>query len=172
MDVKALIDQLRSLIEGARSMPMSSSAVINRSEVLDRIAELEQAVPAAFEQSERVFAERDSVLADAEARAARVVEEAGLERDRLVSETDVHQIALRRADELREIAERECSELRRETDEYVDTRLANFEITLNKTLEAVSRGRDRLQGRHELDQTSLDTLAADNDASMPPLPHH
>lgn len=160
------------MIEGARSMPMSSSAVINRADVLALVSELEQALPAAFEESERVFAERDAVLAEAEMRAARIVEEAGFERDRLVSDSDVYRIAVRQAAELRSTAERECGALRHETDEYVDTQLANFEITLKKTLEAVTRGRDRLHGRHQLDQDSLDSLAAMDDSEMPPLPRH
>jgi cell division septum initiation protein DivIVA len=173
VDVKDLVEQLRSIVENARSMPMSSSAVINRGEVLALIADLEQALPAAFEQSNRVFSERDAMLADANERAARILEEANFERDRLVSDSDVYRIALREAEELRATAERECGALRHETDEYVDTRLANFEITLTKTLEAVTRGRDRLQGRHQLDQESLDSLAQLEDTgSIPPLPRH
>lgn len=172
MDVKDLIDRLRSTIENARSMPMSSSAVISRADVLAMIAELEKALPAAFEHSDKVYSERDAVLAEAQARAARIIEEAGFEHDRLVSDTDVYRIAVRKAEELRASAEHDCEAMRRETDEYVDTRLANFEITLNKTLEAVTRGRDRLQGRHQLDQDSLDSLAALDDSGMPPLPRH
>ncbi len=172
MDVKELIDQLRSMIEGARSMPMSSSAVVNRGDVLALITELEKTLPGAFAQSNRVVAERDAMLADAQARAARIVEEAGFERDRLVSDTDVYRIALRKAEELRSGTVSECEALRHETDEYVDTRLANFEITLTKTLEAVTRGRDRLQGRHQLDQDSLDSLAELDASGMPPLPRH
>ena len=38
MDVNDLIAQLRSLVENARSMPMSASAVINRGDALDLIA--------------------------------------------------------------------------------------------------------------------------------------
>ncbi len=172
MDVQELIGRLRATIEGARSMPMSSSAVIHRAEVLDLITELEKAVPTAFEESARVFSERDALLTEAEERAARIIEEASFERDRLVSETEVYRIALRQAEELRDTVERECAGLRHETDEYVDTRLANFEITLTKTLKAVSRGRDRLSGRHELDQGSLDDLASLDDSTIPPLPQH
>ena len=173
VDVKDLIDQLRSTIESARSMPMSSSAVVNRGELLALIGELERGLAAAFEQQNVVYSERDAVIAEAHERAARIVEEAGFERDRLVSDSDVYRIAMRQADELRATAEQECAALRHETDEYVDTRLANFEITLTKTLEAVGRGRDRLQGRHQLDQDSLDTLAQLEDTgNIPPLPRH
>jgi cell division septum initiation protein DivIVA len=173
VEMKDLLEELRKTIEGARSMPMSSSAVINRGEVMSQIERLEQAIPAAFEQSEQVFAHRDEMMTEAQERAARIVEEAGFEHDRLVSDTEVYRIAVRQADELRETTKRECEALRHETDEYVDTRLANFEITLNKTLEAVTRGRDRLQGRHQLDQASLDSLASLEDTgTIPPLPRH
>jgi cell division septum initiation protein DivIVA len=173
VDVKDLIDRLRSTIEHASSMTMSSSAVINRGELLGLIEELEKALPAAFEQSDKVFSEREALIAEAQERAARIVQEAQFEHDRLVSDSDVYRIALRKSEELRATAEKECAALRHETDEYVDTRLANFEITLSKTLEAVSRGRDRLQGRHQLDQESLDSLASLEDTgSIPPLPRH
>jgi hypothetical protein len=43
-------------------------------------------------------------------------------------------------------AKTEAEALRAETDEYVDAKLANFEITLERTLEAVRRGRQRLTG--------------------------
>jgi cell division septum initiation protein DivIVA len=171
VDVKQLIDELRSMVEGARSMPMSSSAVINRSDVLAVIRQLEEAVPEALAHSDRVFAERDAVVADAMARAERILVEAHLEREALVSETDVHKMAIREAEQMRDDAKRECDSLRRDTDEYIDTRLANFEISLHKTLDAVTRGRDRLHGRWQLDQSSLDSIA-EADAEGPPLPLH
>jgi hypothetical protein len=40
--------------------------------------------------------------------------------------------------------------MRAEVDDYVDAKLANFEIILTKTLESVERGRAKLAGRNEL----------------------
>lgn len=151
MDVNDLIAQLRAVIEGARSMPMSASAVINRGEVLDLIARLEGAVPTAFADQDKVFAERDEVISRAKEEAGEIITAAERERERMVSETDVFKLAKHKADTERERAGTEAEALRHETDEYVDTRLATFEITLTKTLEAVSRGRARLQGRTHFD---------------------
>ena len=39
-----------------------------------------------------------------------------------------------------------------EVEDYVDAKLANFEIVLSKTLSAVERGREKLSGRHELER--------------------
>ncbi|MSV92145.1 MAG: ATP synthase subunit B/B', partial [Actinobacteria bacterium] len=57
--------------------------------------------------------------------------------------------------EARAIAENE----RQEVEEYIDSRLATLEVILNKTMDAVSRGRERLAGAHDNDV--LSQLAAD-----------
>ena len=48
MDVHARLAELRQAVEGARSMPMSASAVINRCEVLVLVDGLEKALDAAL----------------------------------------------------------------------------------------------------------------------------
>ncbi|MGI8433484.1 MAG: hypothetical protein ACR2LE_01890 [Nocardioidaceae bacterium] len=165
VDVSQLVDELRSTVDEARSMPMSSSVVVNKADVLARIDVLQEALPQAFAESERVFAGRDTVLADAHSQADRIVEEATQERDRLISDSEVYRVAKRQAEAEEQRVERECEALRRETDEYVDGRLANLEITLTKTLEAVTRGRNRLQGRSALDH--LDEEGSDTAFAFP-----
>jgi hypothetical protein len=47
---------------------------------------------------------------------------------------------------------RENAELeKQEIEEYIDGRLATLEVILNKTLDAISRGRDRLAGANDKD---------------------
>lgn len=156
MTVEELIIALRRTIEEARSMPMSASAVIHRAEVLQQIADLEAAIPKAFAESVQVVSERDQMVAEAEERATQTIHDAEVERGRLVSDTEVYRVAKREADEVLAKARQESDELRTETNDYVDSRFANFEIALTKTLEAVIRGRERLQGRTELDALGLD----------------
>jgi hypothetical protein len=70
---------------------------------------------------------------------------------RLVSETEVFAQAQLEASRIRGEAEDEAETMRQQIDAYVDGKLATFEITLNKTLNAVHRGRDKLRGRSEMD---------------------
>src|SRR5205085_9263531 len=44
-------------------------------------------------------------------------------------------------------ARREAEEIRAEADDYVDSKLANFEVVLTKTIGSVDRGREKLLGR-------------------------
>ncbi len=47
------------------------------------------------------------------------------------------------------MAEVEVEKMRLETNKYIDARLANFEVALNKTLDAVKRGREKMTGKSE-----------------------
>ncbi len=140
MDVHAKLAEIRSSITDARAMPMSTSAVINRAELLAAVDELDGLLRNALGESDRVLADRDAVLQRARTEAADIVAAAEQERSNMVADHDVVAESQQAADELR-----------RETDDYVDERLATFELTLTRTLEAVQRGRERLHHRSALD---------------------
>ena len=158
MDVHAKLAEIRRVVEQARSMPMSASAVVNRAELLELLDELKNEMGDAFSQADRVLRERDELVDEGRREAERVVADARNEHDRLVSDTERFRGAPRRADEVIALAEVEADALRKETDEYVDGKLANFEITLERTLEAVHRGRERLAGRSALDSLTEDEV--------------
>ena len=151
MDVRVKLAEIRRAVEQARSMPMSASAVVNRAEMLEMLDELQAEVDHAFAEADRVLHQRDEVIAEGREEADRIVADARNERDHRVSDTEVFRLAQRRADELLAEARHDAEELRKETDDYVDGKLANFEITLERTIEAVKRGRERLAGRSALD---------------------
>jgi cell division septum initiation protein DivIVA len=162
MDAQSL-QELRAVVEKARSLPMSTSAVISRTEVLGLVDQLQARIRDEFSASDQLVSDRDSFLVDSRREAQRIVSEARREQEELISETDVYKVARRDSEWLRSDAEQEASALRKEIDEYVDQRLANLEISLNKTLEAVTRGRDRLQNRSGLDRID----EADDDTPFP-----
>jgi cell division septum initiation protein DivIVA len=150
------LGELRRVVADARSMPMSASAVVNRAEVLALIDEITGALRSALAASARVAAERDLVVEEGREEARRIVAGAQLERDRLVGDADVHRLASQEAARLLEQARSEAEALRLETDDYVDAKLANFEITLERTSEAVKRGRARLAGRSDFSGITAD----------------
>jgi len=147
-------------------MPMSASAVINRSEVLELVDGLEKALDAALVEARAVLADREAVVEGGRRDAEELLAKARSEQEAIMSDTEVYRLAKREADALLDQARAEAGALRRETDEYVDAKLANFEITLERTTEAVKRGRERLAGR-----THLDALTED-EADKIQLPEH
>ena len=154
MELKEKIDEIVAQIESARAMPMSASCIVNRSQLLAMLDDARDLIPAEMQRAESLLDERDEVVEKGRREAAEVIAAAHVEQQRLVTETEVHQAAIVESDRVRSEAELEAKQIRQEVDDYVDTKLANFEIVLNKTLAAVLRGREKLQGRHEMEQLS------------------
>jgi cell division septum initiation protein DivIVA len=132
-------------------MPMSASCIINRAEMLALLDELRELLPTELAQAEELLESRDDLVEEGRVEAARIIEEAKRERSRLVAKTEVAQEAAREAERVLIEAETESQRMRDDVDEYVDAKLANFEVVLGKTLAAVERGREKLRGRHPLD---------------------
>ena len=153
MDIDARMQRLEELVREAKSMPLSSSALINRQEMLELLEEARNDLPEEIKQARWIVKDRQDLLNKARKEAEAIVESGHAERDRTVSEQEVVQAARQEAD--RTIAEaREQSRLiRLEAEDYVDAKLAQFEIVLEKTrsdlekaMDQVRRGRDKLRG--------------------------
>jgi len=144
--------ELGALVEDARAMPMSASCILNRGEVLALLDEIQRALPEDLARAEQLLADRETVIDVGRQEAARLVEQGRQERQRLVSETEVSQEADEEAERIIRTAQTDAVSMREEVDDYVDSKLANFEVVLNKTMQAVIRGRDRLRGARVEDE--------------------
>ena len=139
------------MVEQARTLPMSASAVVHREEVLELLAQLRAQTRAALSDAQALLAERDGVLERGRQEVEQLRAEALAERAELVARTSVHREATAEADRLLAQAREQAEAMRAEVEDYVDGKLANMEVVLGKTLDAVQRGRARLSGRSELD---------------------
>jgi cell division septum initiation protein DivIVA len=164
VDVHDKLDEIVAAVEAARAMPMSASCMVNRAEMLALLDELRALMPSELAEAEELLESRDDVVEEGHAEAARIIEEAKRERSRLVAKTEVAQEAAREAERIVTEAEDESQRMRDDVDEYVDAKLANFEVVLGKTLAAVERGREKLRGRHPLDDLR------DHEPDETPLP--
>ena len=156
IDVAARLSHLERLIDEAKAVPLSASVMVNRAEVADTLAAIRQALPEEITQARWVVRERDDILERSQGEAQRLIEDAEAERDRLVSEQEVVRTAEREADRLIEEAQEQARQMRLEAEDYVDAKLANFEVVLHKTLGAVEKGRAKLRGRLDADQLAED----------------
>lgn len=147
MDVQERLDELAVLIEDAKAMPLSASCIVNRAQVLDLISEIRQLLPESVQRADELLADREAVVQDGRREADRILDRARTESDRLVSEHEVYLAAVDEADALTRQTAAETARMRKETDDYIDAKLATFEITLQKTLQTVDRGRERLRSQ-------------------------
>jgi cell division septum initiation protein DivIVA len=151
VDIHEKLDELTATVESARAMPMSASCIVNRVEVLERLEELRKLLPGEIATAQQILDDRGAVVAEGRQEAEQILEAARAERARLISKTDVMREASKEAAELIAAAKADADRMRLEIDDYVDGKLANFEVVLHKTLQAVEKGRAKISGRHELD---------------------
>lgn len=144
-ELEAVIDEIRS----AKPVPFSTSAMVNRKDIVDRLEMARLNLPRAIKQAQGVVADRQDTLAQTREEAESILRAARAERAQLVARTEIVTAAGREADRIIDDAKVRAREIRMEAEDYVDAKLANFEIVLQKTLTAVGRGRESLRGRLE-----------------------
>lgn len=162
IDMEAKLQHLEQLVRDAKVVPLSSSIMLNRAEVDGIIHDMRAAMPEEMRQARWVVKEREEVLESARAEHHRILEEARSERARLISRTEVVEAANREGDRIIADAEERARQMRLQADDYVDGKLANFEIVLGKTLQTVQRGRNKLRGRMHGDELVEDLNAQDD----------
>jgi F0F1-type ATP synthase membrane subunit b/b' len=154
-----LLHQLEEIVTTARSMPLSTSAIVSRQDLLDLIETLKRSLPEEIAHARTILHDAQEVVARAKKDGIKIIEQAKVERERMVSKTEVVEAATREADRLMSQAESHSKRIRGEAERYVEGKLANFEIVLQKTLAAVERGRARLEGRREADVLSPEEIS-------------
>lgn len=90
-----------------------------------------------------------AALDEARSESDRIIRSAQDEAEKITSEEEVLKRAEKRSAEIMEDARRREREIRLGAEDYADEVLANLEDNLGKLLEAVQRGRSKLQGVQE-----------------------
>jgi cell division septum initiation protein DivIVA len=151
MDSIEKLNTAIAIVEEARGVPLSASCVVHRGEMLEILEGARDVLPADLSGAEEIIAKRDQIIEEGRASAESMIATAREDVARMVEQTSIVQAARDEAqrilDEARDIAEDE----RREVEAYIDGRLATLEVILNKTMEAVARGRERLEGADDKD---------------------
>ena len=151
MDVVENLEAAIAAVEEARSVPLSASCVINRGEMLQLLDQVKVSFPNDLAKAISILREKEDILENAHKQADGIIAQARDEVARLVEQTTIVSNARKEATRILAEANLEGKKNREEIDEYIDSRLATLEVILNKTMEAVARGRERLEGADDKD---------------------
>ena len=150
MDPMDRIDEIISMVETARNVPMSRNCMLDRSEMIGLLEQLRSEIPSEMRRAAALLDERNKILDSGQREAERMIAEAEAEHHRLVSLNEVVVSADREGARMIHEARQEVQRLREEVDEYVDTTLANFEQFLTRSLASIERGRDKMHALREI----------------------
>jgi hypothetical protein len=151
MDSIEKLNTAIAVVEEARGVPLSASCVVHRGEMLEILEGARDILPKDLFSAEVIISEKAQIIEEGRASAEAMIATAREDVARMVEQTAIVQAARDEAqrilDEARDIAEDE----RREVEAYIDGRLATLEVILTKTMDAVARGRERLEGADDKD---------------------
>lgn len=153
MDITARLQQMEELVQEAKSMPLSASVLINKEEMLELLEAAIAELPEEIKQARWVVKDREELLAKGRRDAESLIDRGKQEQIRLVSEQEVVREAAEEAERILGEAREQARQMRLEAEDYVDAKLAQYEIALERTrreidrsLAQVQRGRDKLRG--------------------------
>jgi hypothetical protein len=153
VDISARLQQLEELVRTAKPMPMSATVRVNLPEILEILEAAQAELPEEIKQARWVVKDREELLSKARRDGEHIVDEAQEERFRLVSREEVVRTAHAEAERILDEAREMARQIRLEAEDYVDAKLAQFEIALERTsaelersISQVRRGRDKLRG--------------------------
>ncbi len=144
-DLETLLLQIREIVDTARTMPMSASVLVNREETLEIVDDALRSLPEELRHARWLLKEREEYLAQARRDAEDIVEASRVQAERMVERTEVAREARRVAQQVVSHAEADSRRLRHEAEDYIDQKLASFEVVLERTMQTVQRGREQLQ---------------------------
>jgi hypothetical protein len=160
MDSIEKLNAAITTIEEARGVPLSASCVIHRSEMLEILDDARGSLPKDLYTAQDILARREAIIEEGRVSSERMIASGREEVARMVEQAAIVQAARDEAQRILDDARAIAADERAEVESYIDGRLATLEVILNKTLDAVTRGRERLDGADDRDV--LAQLADDN----------
>lgn len=154
MDSIEKLNTAIAMIEEARGVPLSASCVVHRGEMLEILQSARDFLPVDFLSAEAILQDRDRIIDEGRNSAEAMIATTREDVSRMIEQTSIVQAARVEAQRILDDARAIAEDERREVEAYIDARLATLEVILNKTLDAVARGRERLEGAGDNDVLS------------------
>src|SRR5689334_25234600 len=124
------LDELVTILEEARGLPMTSSCVVPRGDVLELLDEVRDALPGEVDDAQDVLDRKDEIIGGAEHQAEQTLSKAKLEADQTLTAADTE--ADRRVAEATAHADRLPAEARAEADRMVNAGRAEYESLVSR----------------------------------------
>ena len=107
-DVEQMLRRLHEMVASARPMPLSTSVMVNRDEVLDLLDETIERLPDELRAARWLLKEREEYLAKVKREGEDILDQARTRAERMVQRTEVVKASEVRARKIIERAKRRC----------------------------------------------------------------
>lgn len=140
MDILHLIDRLEELFNESRAIPFTHNVIVDEEKMLDLIDQMRVAIPDEVKKAQKILAERDRILAQAQEEANRTLALAREKGEQLIERDAIVQSAQARAEQMVAQIVADAEQTRRDADNYVIETLTKLEMELERYLNQVRNG--------------------------------
>ena len=142
--IESVLHQLLDLIAAAKSMPLSSSVMVSREEVISLVQAALDSLPEELRQARWLLREREEFMAERTREAEALMDEVRAQAEHMVQRTEIVRQANAVAQRILDDANEEARTLRHQAEDFVDQKLAGMEIVLDRLTRTVQAGRAKL----------------------------
>ncbi|MFZ9818154.1 MAG: hypothetical protein ACO3D9_02825, partial [Ilumatobacteraceae bacterium] len=144
-DTESILEKVADMVATAPNVPLSSTPRIDREYVVGLLQDALSCLPDEIRQARWMLKERQDFMAKTQREADEIVEAARVQAERMVQRTEVVRAAEAKARQVLESANADTKRMKNEMEDYLDQRLASFEIILDRLTNTIAQGRRRMQ---------------------------
>lgn len=144
-DTLALLTELRDELEAKGTLPLSSTPRMNRDDILAYLDAAIERLPEDLHAARRMLRDREDHLAKTARDAQDILDTARQRAADMVEKEAVVRKSRKVARAVIDDAEEKARQRQHDADDYVDQKLAAFEVVLDRIMASVQKGRERLQ---------------------------
>ena len=146
-DIETDLRELLELIANAKQMPLSNSALIPREEVLGLLEQALHNLPEEIREARWALRDREELMAAEMQKAQQLMDQVRAEAARMVDKTEIVRQSRLKAEQIVADAQAQARQMINQSEDFIDGKLANFEIVLERLLKTAHSGRERLAPR-------------------------
>jgi flagellar biosynthesis/type III secretory pathway protein FliH len=140
MDILHLVDRLENIVHESNTIPFSRKLLLDEDRLIDIIDQMRVTIPDVVRNAQKVTAERDRQLAQAQEESDRIRTLAKAESRAILENDQITKGAHIRAEQILEEAERQAAKTRADADNYVLDKFGRMEHQLLSVIQQVRNG--------------------------------
>lgn len=141
MEILKMIDLLEDKVEQSKSIPLLNRALVDREDLLAAIEEIRLNIPEDMKQARLIKDERKRIIAEAQAEADEIINNAKAKTEKMVDEHEITKKAYEQANQIIAAAQKNSRELRMGARQYVDSLFADTDAKLTKAQSIIRKAR-------------------------------
>jgi len=146
-DIEVDLRNLIELVANAKQMPLSNSALVPRDDMLALLEQALRSLPDEIREARWALRDREELMAAEMQKAQQLMDQVRAEAARMVDKTEIVRQSRLKADQIIADAQAQARQMINQSEDFIDGKLGNFEIVLERLMKTTRSGRERLSAQ-------------------------